>query len=278
MRVMEWDDPKARYPNIWHEGMPSHILALDRMACRLRLGDLVAIYHPASVRHGDRSNRIVGIATVTGLRRADAPDQAWIDLETAHRFDPPFALPMQPPRGLACCDPEWKSPEVELFGLIREAAIAAGWKPPFVAPPVRAAADKPADPEPAEPESMPEPEGTPDNVGVDPNTRLFAGSDVCGDMRDPRYGTWLAVVALVEDRLQIVRLEAKGRTGLQGLLRDPDRDLMRAEAIGLGFPFGLPERFARLSGGRLVGAGQATRKGDLARLSSRPVGISRHRG
>jgi hypothetical protein len=63
-------------------------------------------------------------------------------------------------------------------------------------------------------------------------------------MRDPRDGTWLALLGLHGDRLSLFRLEATGRSGLESALRHPDTDLMRAEAIGLGFPFGLPIPFA----------------------------------
>jgi hypothetical protein len=80
--------------------------------------------------------------------------------------------------------------------------------------------------------------------------RLFAGAHFSGDMRDPRDGTWLAVVALSAEALRVIRLEATGRTGLQALLRNLPRDLMHAEAIGMGFPFGLPVAFAEsLMGG-----------------------------
>ena len=44
IRAMEWDDARARYPNIWHEGMPRHLMAFNRVAERLSLGDLVATY------------------------------------------------------------------------------------------------------------------------------------------------------------------------------------------------------------------------------------------
>ena len=67
-------------------------------------------------------------------------------------------------------------------------------------------------------------------------------------MRDPRDGTWLAVVKLggaaSGARLRVARLVATGRHGLQALLRDPDPLLSRAEAIGLDFPFAVPEPFA----------------------------------
>ena len=71
LRAMEWDDPKAKYPNIWVDGMPRMLLAIDRIAGRLRLGDLVATYHPASQRHPQRSDRFVGISRVCALRRGE---------------------------------------------------------------------------------------------------------------------------------------------------------------------------------------------------------------
>ena len=53
----------------------------------------------------------------------------WIDLETAWRFTPPLSLGQQPRRVFLCCDPDWPGPEVELFGKVFDAAVAAGWKP-----------------------------------------------------------------------------------------------------------------------------------------------------
>jgi hypothetical protein len=73
---------------------------------------------------------------------------------------------------------------------------------------------------------------------------MFAGVDYSGDMRDPREATWLAIVALHEQRFRLIRLEPTGRAGLQRYLRDPDNALMNVEAIGLDFPFGLPLPFA----------------------------------
>ena len=86
MRVLEWDDPRARYPNLWHDGMPALVLAFDTVATRLRLADLVAVFSPASVKHPGRSDRFVGIARVAGLRRSHDPGLFWIDFEPAHRF------------------------------------------------------------------------------------------------------------------------------------------------------------------------------------------------
>jgi hypothetical protein len=288
MRAMEWDDPRARYPNLWHEGMPRHILAFERVVSRLRLGDLVAVYYPASQRHPERAERFLGLSRVSGLRRADQEGFGWIDLETAHRFEPPLALKPQPRRVFLCCDPGWPGPEVDLFRQVFDAAVSAGWKPrdderegpavaaatvqePAAAPEATAAGpaaevgpsaveaveveaetveEQPVEVEVAagdasaekelpvvrhEPDTAVEPEG---------GLRMFAGVDYSGDMRDPRDATWLAIAELRGQRLRISRLEATGRHGLQGYLRDPDRSLMNVEAIGLDFPFGLPTRFA----------------------------------
>jgi len=273
MRAMEWDDARARYPNIWHEGMPRHVLAFDRVASRLRLGDLIASYYPASQRHQRRSERFVGISRVVGLRAADAGGFAWIDLTTAHKFDPPLALSQQPRRVFLCCDPGWPDPEVELFRQVFDAAVEAGWEPleedreaaeAAVSPPVSAVPSKPAQPAPDEAPvetSTEEPAEAVEAAPVPvapvaeqpsplPRGRLFAGADFSGDMRDPRESTWLAVVELREERLRVHRLDATGRHGLQNYLRDPDPTMMNVEAIGLDFPFGLPLDFARkLMGG-----------------------------
>jgi hypothetical protein len=261
MRAMEWDDARARYPNIWHDGMPRHVLAFDRIASRLRLGDLVAVYYPASQRHPRRSERFVGLSRVSGLRNADTAGFAWIDLTTAHKFDPPLDLGQQPRRVFLCCDPGWPDPEVQLFRQVFEAAVKAGWQPleedregpeaPVAteraptgsdeethAAPRTAAAAEPIAPR-TEPPTQP------------PTGRLFAGVDFSGDMRDPREATWLAIVEVREDqRLRVHRLDATGRHGLQGYLRDPDAMLMNVEAIGLDFPFGLPIDFAHKLMGR----------------------------
>ena len=68
MRIMEWDDGRARYPNLWHDGMPRHVLAYDRVVSRLRLGDLIAVFYPTSQKHPRRSERFLGISRVVGLR------------------------------------------------------------------------------------------------------------------------------------------------------------------------------------------------------------------
>ncbi|MGH9392441.1 MAG: DUF429 domain-containing protein, partial [Vicinamibacteria bacterium] len=108
------------------------------------------------------------------------------------------------------------------------------------------------------PEPSPTYEGLPEVKVVElaapvpstPRGRLFGGADFSGDMRDPRDGTWFALLALDGDRLRVVRLEATGRTGLQSLLRDADSMLLQVEAIGLDFPFGLPLPFAENLMGR----------------------------
>jgi hypothetical protein len=253
MRVMEWNDSRARYPNLWHGGMPRHILAFERLASRLRLGDLIAVYHPASQRHPERSDRYIGLSRVSGLRAADDPGFAWIDLTTAHRFDPPMSLAEPPRRVFLCCDPGWPEPDVALFRRVFDEAVRAGWNPAEEdgeAPEPSVAATEPTPP--AESRAAvterSAAEGPPPPSPTGP-ARLFAGVDYSGDMRDPRQATWLSLVRLDEQRLRVVRLEATGRHGLQGYLRDPDTALMNAEAIGLDFPFGLPVPFAE----RLMG-------------------------
>jgi hypothetical protein len=300
MRAMEWDDPRARYPNIWSKGMPRHILAFERVASRLRLGDLVAVYYPASQRHPERAEKFLGLSRVTGLRLADEQGFGWIDLDTAHRFDPPLALKAQPRRVFLCCDPGWPGPEVELFRAVFAAAVAAGWEPrddereadptqvdaaadrtqgedaepteadatatPTVEPAeaaptqVDAGTEIPVEVPPSEDQAVEIPieaapeEATPATAESEPapvvafesdaGLRMFAGVGYSGDMRDPRDATWLAVAELRDERLKISRLEATGRHGLHGYLRDPDRSMMNVEAIGLDFPFGLPTPFA----------------------------------
>ncbi len=55
---------------------------------------------------------------------------------------------------------------------------------------------------------------------------------------------------------RVIRLEATGRRGFHAILRDADSALMRAEAFGLDFPFGLPLEFAeQLLGGPFPGEG-----------------------
>jgi hypothetical protein len=260
MRAMEWDDARARYPNIWQDGMPRHVLAFDRVASRLRLGDLIAAYYPASQRHPRRSERFVGISRVTGLRAADAGGFAWIDLQTAHKFDPPLDLNQQPRRVFLCCDPGWPGPEVDLFRQVFHAAVKAGWEPLEQDQETTEAGDSPVvlpgGAQPAEPASVesanerPSAEASVEPAEPRPLGRLFAGVDFSGDMRDPRDATWLSIVELRDDRLRVHRLDATGRHGLQTYLRDPDSTMANVEAIGLDFPFGLPIDFARkLMGG-----------------------------
>jgi len=285
---MEWNDPKARYPNLWSEGMPRHILALDTVAGRLRLGDLVATFHPASQRHPERSERFVGLSRVVGLRRAETTDHAWIDLETAHRFDPPLELHPAPRRVFLCCDPGWTDIEVGLFQRLLDAAVAAGFRPradEAVEPdepeparhvrtpaPVTAVADEPPDAVAPPPVAAPAPPAVPH---APDNERCFAGVEFGGDMRDPRHETWLAIASLADDRLVVRRLDATGRSGLEGRLRDPDRLLMRAEAIGLGFPFALPVAFAEyLLGGAFPEQGWWALARSMEKLT-RPAFLSR---
>jgi hypothetical protein len=263
MRAMEWDDSKARYPNLWHEGMPRHVLAFDRVASRLRLGDLVASYYPASQKHPDRSERYLGISRVVGLRGSERAGYAWIDLETAHPFTPPLRLNEAPRRVFLCCDPGWSEPEVALFRRVFDAAVAAGWQPtpeeleeeapkppeearatPEETPPETESAEGEPPPQPDAPDGTTEPAAAPVDNGEP--VPMFAGVDYGGDMRDPRGGTWLAIVALEGSGLRLTRLEATGRSGLQSYLRDPDRALMHVDAIGLDFPFALPQSFSEL--------------------------------
>ena len=281
LRVLEWNDPRARYPNIWHEGMPSQVLAYETVASRLRLGDLVAIYHPSSQRHAERGDRFLGICRVTSLRRAHDPTFAWIDMETAHRFAAPLDLGETPRRVFLCCDAGWPEGEVALFGKVFQAAVAAGWQPAAeeseqggavgrpasgrtIAAEKGGSAGEPGDGGEAEPGENPPAAGSAPadggrdaaSMGTVPSPdpvaagRLFGGADYGADMRDPRSGTWLALLELVEDRLRVIRLEATGRSGMHASLRDADPAMFRAEAIGLDFPFGLPIPFAeKLLGG-----------------------------
>jgi hypothetical protein len=264
IRALEWDDPRARYPNLWHEGMPRHLLAFDTVAMRLRLGDLVAVYYPASQRYPDRSERFVGIARVAGLRRSDAPGFAWVDLETAWKFDPPLDLGEAPRRVFLCCDPGWPARDFALFERVLAAAIDGGFRPAAEEAAEVASPSAPsfreegaeevtetllAEPSPTlPPAEAPAPTQAPRQAAA----RLFAGADYSGDMRDPRSATWLAVLAQQGDRLEVVRLDATGRSGLQGKLRDGDTEFLHVEAVGLDFPFGLPVPFAEaLLGGPL---------------------------
>jgi len=249
IRAMEWDDQRARYPNIWYEGMPRNILAFDRVVSRLRIGDLIAIYYPASQKHSERAEKFLGLSRIIGLRLADQSGYAWIDLVTEHRFEPPLDLKQNPRRVFLCCDPAWPGPEVQLFRDVFEAAIGAGWKPraddaeAAAGAPIGIAGAQEEAEQPPEAEPTPAPAPTP-ALEPQPGDRFFAGVGYGGDMRDPRDATWLAILLLRDDRLNILRVEATGRHGLQNYLRDPDRSLMNVEAIGLDFPFGLPIAFA----------------------------------
>ncbi len=252
MRTQEWDEARARYPNVWHDEMPRHVLAFDTIASRMRLGDLIAVYYPSSQRHPARAERFVGIARVDGLRRAHDPAYAWIDLGTAHRFEPPLDLSESPRRVLLCCDPGWPDRDVALFTKVWDAALAAKWTPTpdeaaGVVPDAARVLVQPSAR--IEPELKERPE-SPEAVPRESGGRLFAGATYSGELRDVRDGSWLAVVELRDDRLEVIRLEATGRNGLHLLLRDPDGTLMKVEGIGLGFPFSLPLPFAeKLFGG-----------------------------
>jgi len=244
LRVLEWNDSRARYPNIWQDEMPRHVLARDAVACRLRLGDLIAVYYPANPSRPRRSEKFVGLSRVAGLRRADESGFGWVDLETAHRFEPPLALSKQPRRVFLCCDSGWPEPDVKMFDEVLHAAVAAGFVPDEVVADEHETAEHaaPVEAREAAPPPLPLPKLEPSHRSD--ATRSFAGVDYSGDMRDPREGTWLAIVELHDDALHVARLEATGRHGLEGSLRDPDAKLMRVEAIGLDFPFGLPLDFA----------------------------------
>lgn len=273
MRVMEWNDPRARYPNVWHDGMPRHVLAYASVASRLRLGDLIGIFYPSSQSHPERAERFVGLSRVVGLRRADDPAYAWLDLETAHRFDPPLDLGQGPRRVFLCCDPGWPQREVALFQRLLDEAIAQGFSPQpgdtiSPAPPKPAAAGGRKTPEgEGPPEREPDASEEPGPSGVpspplsgpaEPTPapplphgpsgaasgRLFGGVDFSGDMRDPKEGTWLALLELRGDGLLVTSLRPTGRAGLQALLRDSGSEILKVEAIGLDFPFGLPIPFA----------------------------------
>lgn len=129
IRALEWDDTRARYPNLWRDGMPCQILVFETVAGRLRLGDLIAVYQPASQKHPDRSERFAGISRVVGLRRSHVEGSVWVDLETAHRFSPPLELGTSPGRVFLCCDPGWPVRDVALFRSVFDAAVAAGFRP-----------------------------------------------------------------------------------------------------------------------------------------------------
>ena len=230
LRVLEWNDPRAKYPNLWHGGMPVHVLAFDTVAKRLRLGDLVAVFHPAVADGEKKHGAFLGLSRVIGLRRSYSAGQYWIDLETTHRLGEPLVPAKVPRRVFLCCDPEWPGPDVALFRQLFDAAVANGWSPEL------------GDLEDT-PEAAPRPPtaAEPEEAG-----RLFCGAVLGGGLHDRPEHTWFATVRLtgaVNPALQVIRLEATGRSGLTSLLRSPDQALMAAEGIGLSFPFGMPNRF-----------------------------------
>ena len=250
IRAMEWDEPRARYPNLWHDGMPRRLMMNRRAASRLRLGDIVATYYPHSRRHPDRAESCVGISRVSTLTAED-PGHAWVWLETEFRFAPPLKLERQPRFVLMCCDPGWPDGDSAIFDAIVAAAVERGYRP--AAPGVGGVHARPLHrPSPPAPPSEPRRAvvETPLEPGKSAKLRRFAGADYSGDMRDPRRATWLAIVELFGDALHILRLQPTGRHGLQRALRSPDRELMDVEAIGLDFPFGLPKPFAESLVGR----------------------------
>lgn len=221
LRLVEWNDAKASHPHVWLNGMPLHVLALNRVAGRVRLGDLIAIYYPDSEQYPERANKFLGLSRVVGLRKSENPSHAWIDLETAHRIHKGLTLDQSPRLDFLCCDPEWPDLEVQLFQGVFDAAVADGWKP-------RSAEIA---------DTVPEVSETADR------DRSFGGASYCGDMRDPQEETWLATVSLRDDRLRVTRLCATGRRGLQLYLTDPDQGLGPVEAVGLDFAFSFPVTF-----------------------------------
>lgn len=229
LRALEWDDPKARYPNLWRDGMPVRIQAVDTVAMRLRLDDLVACYHPASQRHPERSERFVGLARVVGLSRAESAGRFWIDLETAHRFAQPFDAGAAPRRVFLCCDPGWPETDVRLFEAVLQRATAEGFE---------------TTPEPGS--SSPEPAPPPAATIPAPivTGRRFAGIAVGTDLHDPRDGTWLAVLQRSGTKARVERLEATGRHGLEAHFRDLERSSHGVAAVGCAFPLAFPQGFA----------------------------------
>lgn len=222
LRVLEWSDPKAKYPNLWHDGMPVHVLAFDTVAKRLRLGDLVAVFHPAVQAGEKKHGAFLGLSRVIGLRKSYSDSQYWIDLETAHRLSKPLVPDRVPRRVFLCCDSEWPGPDVALFRQLFAAAVSDGWSP---------VAGDLADGGEAEPEEA---------------GRMFCGAVLGGGLHDRSEHTWLATVRLTgtgNPGLRVIRLEATGRFGLAGLLQSPDKTLMASEGVGLCFPFGMPLRF-----------------------------------
>jgi hypothetical protein len=158
---------------------------------------------------------------------------------------------------LLCCDPGWPDADVALYRTVLAAAVAQGFRPhaedawaqaavapaPVLAATAGHAAAAEAVLAPPEHELSEEPATV--RTGVADRPRRFAGADYSGDMRDPRDGTWLAVVELQDSALNLRRLDPVGRGGLHALLRSADAALAGVEAVGLDFPFGLPLGFAR---------------------------------
>lgn len=265
LRVLEWNDPKARYPNLWQDGMPAKVLVYDTIATRLRIGDLIAIYYPQSARHPKRSERYIGLSRVAALRPSHLESQYWLDLEAAHRFAEPIDLGAAPRRVFLCCNTGWPEQDVAVFHRVFERAVEQGFKPkpeelPSETPvtdaiPANGASPEPVAPQPEPPEPPAPPaakeapivaeteEPRPAATSTEPG-RLFGGIGLSGDRRDPRDGTWLAIVRQEDNHLRVARLDPTGRHGLQQSLRNPDRELMQVEAIGCGFPFGVPVAFA----------------------------------
>lgn len=248
LRVLEWNDPKAKYPNLWHDGMPVHVLAFDTVAQRLRLGDLIAVYHPGGAAAAKKHGAFLGLSRVVGLRRSYSASQYWIDLETAHKLAEPLVPERSPRRVFLCCDPEWPGADVALFRQLFAAAVAAGWAP---AP---SELEEAGEIRPVVPRPAPQPDPEPEEGG-----RLFCGVELGGGLHDRRQHTWIAVARLTggdEPVLKVVRLEATGRSGMASLLRSPDAGIMAAEGIGMAFPFGMPLPFVEaIQGGSYPEAG-----------------------
>lgn len=220
LRVLEWSDPRAKYPNLWHDGMPVHVLAFDTVAERLRLGDLVAVFHPAVPAGAKKHGAFLGLSRVIGLRQSYSEGQYWVDLKTEHKLAEPLVPDKVPRRVFLCCDPEWPGPDVALFQELFDAAVADGWS------------QGPKDLE--------------SSTDAPETGRLFCGAVLGGGLHDRREHTWVATVRLTDvenPALRVIRLEATGRSGLGGLLRSPDNALMESEGIGLCFPFGMPLPF-----------------------------------
>jgi len=258
LRALEWNDPRARYPNLWVDGMPVQILAFDTVAMRLRLGDLIAVFKPGPKSATGKKGTFAGLSRVIGLRRSYMDGQYWVDLEVTHKLKKPLAPDRVPRRVFLCCDPEWPGPDVELFDQLFDAAVAEGWKPgpgegmESPAEDVKAkarkdVAGKSADEQQTTPVETSE-TSAPPVTPVDIDGRLFGGVELGAGLRDARDESWMAVVRLLEGDnagLEVVRLEPTGRTGMALNLKSPDSMLSRVEGFGMGFPFALPEEFVK---------------------------------